>query len=457
MPRRPHVNRAAHAPAGAARASASTPSRSSTTSRSSRTPRRSSSSSLHVPAGDAPRGAARASSSRRSRGSRAPGTTGSPTSSSRATATPRAGALAALYAARLPDYYKTATPPELALADIELLERVAAGEPFAVGLQNERAEHTQAGARPLTRVDVATHGGKMPLSASFLPVLEALGLTVMEEVPTRLDGGGRRRLPARLRRAASTTRSSTRARRRARSPRRSRRSGAGDAESDTLNALVVARRPARGDDVVILRAYRRYRRSVAPTFTDDVPERRAVRPPGDRARCSSSCSARASATRAPTTARERTSCAQATRRAARRRRAASTRTASCAASSALIDATVRTNACARPRPYLLVQAALGRRARRCRSPRPLFEIFVYHPRDGGHPPARRARSRAAASAGRTGARTTAPRCSGLMKAQMVKNAVIVPVGAKGGFVLQARRRADRDALRDEVRPRSTRR
>ena len=47
--------------------------------------------------------------------------------------------LAKLYSARLPDYYKTATSPELALQDIELLERVAAGEPFAVGLQNERA------------------------------------------------------------------------------------------------------------------------------------------------------------------------------------------------------------------------------------------------------------------------------------------------------------------------------
>ena len=96
--------------------------------------------------------------------------------------------LAKRYSARLPDYYKTATSPELALQDIELLERVAAGEEFAVGLQNERAEHTQAGARPLTRVTVATHGGKIPLG-ELLPVLEALGLTVMEEVPTRLDGG----------------------------------------------------------------------------------------------------------------------------------------------------------------------------------------------------------------------------------------------------------------------------
>ena len=45
-------------------------------------------------------------------------------------------------------------------------------------------------------------------------------------------------------------------------------------------------------------------------------------------------------------------------------------------------------------------------------------------------------SPAAASAGATVARTSAPRSSGLMKAQMVKNAVIVPVGSKGGFVVK---------------------
>ncbi len=39
---------------------------------------------------------------------------------------------------------------------------------------------------------------------------------------------------------------------------------------------------------------------------------------------------------------------------------------------------------------------------------------------------------------------------GLMKAQMVKNAVIVPVGSKGGFVVR-RPPEDRDALRQEVR------
>ena len=48
----------------------------------------------------------------------------------------------------------------------------------------------------------------------------------------------------------------------------------------------------------------------------------------------------------------------------------------------------------------------------------------------------RATSPAAASGGPTGARTSAPRCSGSMKAQTVKNAVIVPVGAKGGFYVK---------------------
>ena len=47
-----------------------------------------------------------------------------------------------------------------------------------------------------------------------------------------------------------------------------------------------------------------------------------------------------------------------------------------------------------------------------------------------------ARWRAVGSGGRTGRRTSAPRYSGLAKAQMIKNALIVPVGAKGGFVLK---------------------
>ena len=82
------------------------------------------------------------------------------------------------------------------------------------------------------------------------------------------------------------------------------------------------------------------------------------------------------------------------------------------------------------------------------APRPMFEIFVSSPRmEGVHIRAGRvARGGIRWSDRREDFRTE---ILGLMKAQTVKNAVIVPTGAKGGFVLK-RPPADRDALRDEV-------
>ena len=76
------------------------------------------------------------------------------------------------------------------------------------------------------------------------------------------------------------------------------------------------------------------------------------------------------------------------------------------------------------------------------APRPQFEIFVYSPRfEGVHlrfGPVARGGLRW--SDRRDDFRTEV---LGLVKAQMVKNAVIVPVGAKGGFVLKAAPPADR--------------
>jgi glutamate dehydrogenase len=81
-------------------------------------------------------------------------------------------------------------------------------------------------------------------------------------------------------------------------------------------------------------------------------------------------------------------------------------------------------------------------------PRPRFEIFVYSPRtEGVH-----LRGGAVARGGirwsdrREDFRTEV---LGLMKAQMVKNAVIVPVGAKGGFVVK-RAPERREDLPEEV-------
>jgi glutamate dehydrogenase len=83
-------------------------------------------------------------------------------------------------------------------------------------------------------------------------------------------------------------------------------------------------------------------------------------------------------------------------------------------------------------------------------PRPRFEIFVYSPRtEGVH--------LRGGSVARGGIRWSDRRedfrteVLGLMKAQMVKNAVIVPVGAKGGFVVKRPpERGDRDDLLAEV-------
>ncbi|HLM08336.1 MAG TPA: NAD-glutamate dehydrogenase [Thermoleophilaceae bacterium] len=82
-------------------------------------------------------------------------------------------------------------------------------------------------------------------------------------------------------------------------------------------------------------------------------------------------------------------------------------------------------------------------------PRPRYEIFVYSPRvEGVHLRGGRvARGGLRWSDRREDFRTEV---LGLMKAQMVKNAVIVPVGAKGGFVLK-RPPADRADLPDDVK------
>ncbi len=83
-------------------------------------------------------------------------------------------------------------------------------------------------------------------------------------------------------------------------------------------------------------------------------------------------------------------------------------------------------------------------------PRPMFEIFVYSPRvEGVHLRGGQvARGGLRWSDRREDFRTE---ILGLMKAQMVKNAVIVPVGAKGGFVVKRPpEKGGREALREEV-------
>jgi glutamate dehydrogenase len=120
----------------------------------------------------------------------------------------------------------------------------------------------------------------------------------------------------------------------------------------------------------------------------------------------------------------------------------------------MVEATLRTNfhqsdLAGQPKPYLSLKID-PTKVPSLPKPRPMFEVFVYSPRTeavhlrGG----KVARGGIRWSDRREDFRTE---ILGLLKAQMVKNAVIVPVGAKGGFVVkQPPAEGGREALMDEV-------
>ena len=120
----------------------------------------------------------------------------------------------------------------------------------------------------------------------------------------------------------------------------------------------------------------------------------------------------------------------------------------------LIKATLRTNyfqtdANKNPKEYLSLKLKSSE-VPELPLPVPLYEIFVYSPRfEGIHlRSAKVARGGIRWSDRREDFRTE---ILGLMKAQKVKNAVIVPSGAKGGFVLKALpQQADRATTQTEV-------
>lgn len=126
----------------------------------------------------------------------------------------------------------------------------------------------------------------------------------------------------------------------------------------------------------------------------------------------------------------------------------------CRAVLTLIDATLRTNAFRRRADGSFSdEIAVKLNPQKIMflpEPRPMFEIFVCSPMvEGVHLRG----GRVARGGLRWSDRPEDFRTEvlGLVKAQMVKNAVIVPVGAKGGFVIKQSRAApsDRDAVRAE--------
>lgn len=113
----------------------------------------------------------------------------------------------------------------------------------------------------------------------------------------------------------------------------------------------------------------------------------------------------------------------------------------------LVLAAVRVNYYQSNKPYISLKFDTAKVAE-LPEPRPMFEIFVYSPRmEGVHLRAGKvARGGLRWSDRREDFRTEV---LGLVKAQKVKNAIIVPTGAKGGFVVKQPPQGDREAFLNE--------
>jgi glutamate dehydrogenase len=330
--------------------------------------------------------------------------------------------LSARWAPRFPPYYKASLDPALAVADVDALERLEGdGLPFLVGLQNEPNR---------TRVALYKTGGKVEL-ADAMPTLEHLGLRVIEEVPTRLHGGdgatwvqdfgvlGPDDRPLDLPVVGERVADCISAVRR------------GDAESDTLNRLVVVA----GLDwrqVSVLRAYRMYRQRVGSRFTQAYQNDVLAANPALTAKLMRYFELRF----------DPAGPADAAVEAALREEIVADLDAVTSLDHdrilrnqlLLIDATLRTNAF---RPDREVTAFKLRSAGvpAIPEPAPLFEIYVYSPAmEGIHLRGGKVARGGIRWSDRQDYRTEV---HGLMRAQMTKNAVIVPAGAKGGFYLKA--------------------
>jgi glutamate dehydrogenase len=355
-------------------------------------------------------------------------------------------ALGARFASAMSEGYRAAVEPAAALAD---LQQVAAL------LDTDAAFVTAVGRNVDTPDDewrVRVYRRREPATLSeLLPLLDRLGLTVLDERPWefRLASGDRVYLYDIGVRLPSGVVLDDRRRLELRATFESLLRG--DVEADGLNQLVLLA-GLTGRQVAILRTYARYLRQIGFAFSDSYVESTLAHQPAICAGLAELFDARF------TPARDR---AGAVDDICERLGAALDAVPSLdedrilRAFLTLINATTRTNAF-RPadddrstswRPVIAVKLDPDQ-IPDLPEPRPKFEIFVCSPRvEGVH-----LRGGPVARGGlrwsdrREDFRTEV---LGLVKAQMVKNSVIVPVGAKGGFVLK-RPPASPELLRSEA-------
>ncbi len=346
--------------------------------------------------------------------------------------------LASRWSERLPEHYKSATGIYLAVLDVEHLERLEAGESFVVSVQNERGH-----AERLTRVHLYKAGERANLS-DLMPLLEALGLDVVEELPVRVEaaerefhlhnfgvvgpGGAPIDVSEAGERVAETITAIWN----------------GETESDSLDRLVVLA-GLTWRQVAVLRAFRTYLQRVSAGFTGEYQNDAFAANPRIAADLVEYFELRLDPSVEPDPSGE-----------------LELRTKILAELEAvpsldqdrilrsyleLIDAIVRTNVFRPGRSWMSFKIRSAD-VPEMPKPTPLFEIFVYSTEmEGIHLRA----GKVARGGIRWSDRMEDYRTEilGLMKTQTTKNAVIVPTGAKGGFVVK-HPPADAAELRKEV-------
>ena len=341
-----------------------------------------------------------------------------------------AAALLSRYGAAFPEAYRVTTSPEAAVRDIARLEGLADENDVAAYLYVGDGE-TDPAARRLTVVST----GAYPLT-QVLPMLTALGVDVLDELPFTISPAGGE--PHRISDFGLTVPDAALwgdADRKRAFEEAFRAVWSGQAESDGLNALVL-RGGLGWRDIVILRAVGRYLRQIGSAFSSDYIDQALVANPGIAARLvhlfEASFDPDAEADRAA-----RVEAATADVLADLDRVASLDHDRILRSFLGVIRATLRTNfytrdAAGAPKPWVSLKIECAE-VPGLPKPHPMVEIWVYSPQvEGVHLRfGRVARGGLRWSDRREDFRTEV---LGLVKAQMVKNAVIVPTGSKGGFV-----------------------
>ncbi|HET6224272.1 MAG TPA: NAD-glutamate dehydrogenase domain-containing protein, partial [Dongiaceae bacterium] len=329
-----------------------------------------------------------------------------------------------------PAVYRDSFDAAQAVADLELVQAALAGRPFGVRL--DRSPDL-----PAYRFTLRLFHPEAPLALSdILPLAENLGLRVLSEAPFLLKEGDD---AVALQVLSVETADKSPVDLAAAGPRFAEaldKVWARALESDGLNRLVLAAGLA-WREVAILRTYAKYLRQAGIAFSQDYMERVLSSYPAIGRLAIDLFLARFDPALGEAAADAR-KC---------KLDALEAEIASALESVATLDedrilrrflnavrCTLRTNYWQTGKDWISIKID-SRAIDELPAPRPLFEIFVYSPRmEGIHLRGGRvARGGIRWSDRREDFRTE---ILGLMKTQMVKNAVIVPVGSKGGFYVK---------------------